>query len=116
MNTSHAKMHLKFYWMSNLVSNVQNNITMEIENGYSKPKCGEQTEKMFRIDQSESPGGGFGLKANCFIAPGTVILSEEACLVGPSTPYACIECLAAVISKSENTCSGCGHPMCVSCR
>ena len=72
--------------------------------------------KMFRVDKSDSSFGGFGLRANKFIAPGTVILTEEASLVGPSTPYACIECLAAAISTSVNKCSGCGHPMCKQCQ
>ena len=72
--------------------------------------------KVFRIEKSDSPLGGFGVKANQFIPPGMVILTEEACLVGPSTPYACIECLAAVISTADNKCSGCGHPMCKPCQ
>ena len=84
------------------------------ENDNSKKQNFE--EKMFRIDKSDSPYGGFGLKSNRFISPGTVVFTEEACLVGPSTPYACIECLAAVISTSVNKCSGCGHPMCKHCR
>ena len=71
---------------------------------------------VFRIEKSDSRYGGLGLRANCFIAPGTVVLTEQACLVGPSTPYACIECLAAVVSTSVNKCSGCGHPMCKHCR
>ena len=71
---------------------------------------------VFRIEKSESPYGGLGLRANRFIPPGTVVLTEQACLVGPSTPYACIECLAAVVSTSVNKCSGCGHPMCKHCR
>ena len=88
---------------------------MEKQNESDKPS-GRNPDKMIRIEKSNSPFGGFGVKANKFIAPGTVILTEEACLVGPSTPYACIECLAAVISSSENKCSNCGHPMCKSCR
>ena len=88
---------------------------MEKQNESDKPS-GRNHDKMIRIEKSNSPFGGFGVKANKFIAPGTVILTEEACLVGPSTPYACIECLAAVISSPENKCSNCGHPMCKSCR
>ena len=76
----------------------------------------QKTDSMFRIETSDAPGGGSGIKANHFIAPGSVVFTEEACLVGPSTPYACIECLAAVISTSANKCSGCGQPMCTSCR
>ena len=82
--------------------------SQEIDNG----SC----DDLFRIEKSNSPLGGFGLKANLFIPPGKVILTEEACLVGPSTPYACIECLAAVISTNDNKCSYCGHPMCKPCQ
>ena len=71
---------------------------------------------LFRIDPSHAINGGLGLRAARFIAPGTVVLTEEACLVGPSTPYACVECLAAVVSTSVNKCSGCGHPFCKKCR
>ena len=86
------------------------------EYGDSEADSHRKYSRLFRVEKSESPFGGLGLIANCFIAPGTVVFTEEACLVAPSTPYACIECLAAVVSTSVNKCGGCGHPMCKRCR
>ena len=79
-------------------------------------ECDQGNDCLFQISPSSSSNGGLGLISTQFIAPGTVILTEEACLVGPSTPYACIECLAAVISTSDNRCPGCGHALCANCR
>ena len=77
---------------------------MEEQHGDSDEDNNSNFNEVFRIEKSESPYGGLGLRANCFIDPGTVVLTEQACLVGPSTPYACIECLAAVVSTSECAC------------
>ena len=57
------------------------------------------------------PGKGDAVVATQSVGPSAAILIEEACLVGPSSNNACIDCLSSE-AKSHTSCPRCHHVLC----
>ena len=57
------------------------------------------------------PGKGDAVVATQSVGPSAAILIEEACLVGPSSNNACIDCLSSEVNQHK-TCPGCRHVLC----
>jgi len=60
------------------------------------------------------PGKGDAVVATQSVGPSAAILIEEACLVGPSSNNACIDCLSSE-AKSHTSCPRCHHVLCSQC-
>ena len=58
-------------------------------------------------------GKGDALIASTDIPMGVVLLTEEACVVGPSTSTTCVECLK---TDAGSFCDKCNQSMCPSCK
>ena len=59
-------------------------------------------------------GKGHGVIATQDLAPGSVLYTEEALIVGPGSGEACVECLS-LENGCEESCPKCGHRICKKC-
>ena len=58
------------------------------------------------------PGKGYGVVAARDLQPGEIVICEEAGVLGPASPEACLEC----VRITDTTCSKCGFSLCANCQ
>lgn len=66
--------------------------------------------ELLRVDRL--PGKGYGAVATRDLHPGEVVICEEAGVIGPGSPEACLEC----VHLTSQTCSHCGFSLCENCK
>jgi hypothetical protein len=59
------------------------------------------TIKTSNLGDQRKDGGGMGWFANQDMDPGVILLEEEAFVIGPASPNACVECFRFFLKESN---------------